>query len=351
MSEERTQAPSKRRRQQARERGLVARSPELTAAVGLLAAVALLGLWGDDLVEALVAAVRAPLAGEAIVGAEPAEVVARLRDLALGVAGPLLGVIGGVVAAVVTAHQVQVGGLWVPGLVAPDPQRLWGGGGAGGLGARVARGGWMLAKAAVVVGVAGAVIRAHLPAFDRLGGLEARALSRAAGDLLRGLTGDLALATLGLGLVDFLLQQRRIEAQLRATPEEQREDLRAIEGDPALRARRRQLVRAWRRDPAGDLAGAALVLTGPAGLSLVLAGGPPPRRVTVRRVARGPSGVRLRGDAGRAGVPLVAAPDLARLLARRPDAGSSPPAPLLAALAALWPPAGGTGIDGGRPSR
>ena len=49
MSEDRTQEPSQRRRVEARERGQVARSPELTGSAGLLAASALLGIWGDDL--------------------------------------------------------------------------------------------------------------------------------------------------------------------------------------------------------------------------------------------------------------------------------------------------------------
>ena len=46
MSEDRTQPPSKRRRQMARQHGQAAHSPELTAAVGWLAAVVLLGFCG-----------------------------------------------------------------------------------------------------------------------------------------------------------------------------------------------------------------------------------------------------------------------------------------------------------------
>ena len=45
-AEDRTQGPSKQRLQQAREHGQVAHSPELTAAVGLLAATLLLDLVG-----------------------------------------------------------------------------------------------------------------------------------------------------------------------------------------------------------------------------------------------------------------------------------------------------------------
>src|SRR5947209_5011471 len=119
MSEDRTQAPSKLRRQQARDRGQVAHSPELTGAVGLLAAVTLLGFCGDDLAAALVAIVREPLAGAPVVSADPAEVVARLRQLAIGVAVPLLPVVAGFAMAALAAHQAQVQGLWAPGLLAP----------------------------------------------------------------------------------------------------------------------------------------------------------------------------------------------------------------------------------------
>ena len=121
------------------------------------------------------------------------------------------------------------------------------------------------------------------------------------------------------------------------TPEEQREDQRAMEGDPALRARRRRLARAWNGDPGEILAGASLVLTGPAGLTLVLAGGPPPRRVASRWAARGIAGARVRRSAEARKLPLVDAPDLARRLAHRRAPGLALPADALAELAALWP--------------
>ncbi len=139
MSEDRTQSPSKQRRQQARERGLVAHSPELTGAVGLLAAAALLAVWGDDLAAALLGLVREPLVGVPRVSAGPAEVVVRLRHLALAVAWPMGMLVVGCVVAALAAHQVQVGGLWVPGLLAPDPSRLWVVGRGSGLATRAAR--------------------------------------------------------------------------------------------------------------------------------------------------------------------------------------------------------------------
>jgi len=340
MSEDRTQAPSKQRREMARERGQVAHSPELTGAAGLLAATAALWAWGDGLAAALLAAVRSPLTDALPASADAAEVVARLRHLALGVAWPLLAVPAAAAVAALAAHQAQVRGLWAPGLLAPDPSRLWGPGGGPDLAARAGRGAWGLAKAAVVVAAAAWVLHSDAPAFPRLGGLDAPDLARACGRLMRSLTLVLAAATVVLGLVDFALRHARLEAALRLSPEEHREDLRSAEGDPALRGRRRRLARSLRGDDeAAQLVGASLLVTGPAGLAVVLAGGPPPGRVTVRTIVSGASGDRLRRAASASGLPHADSPPLAfRLARRRPPTLPLTPE-LLAELAPLWPAA------------
>ncbi len=341
MSEDRTQEPSKRRRVEARERGQVARSPELTGAAGLLAASALLGIWGDDLALALVGLVRNSWSVDLLGFGGSAEVVDHVRGLAWGVAGPLLGIVGGSAVAAVAAHQAQVGGLFAPALIAPDPSRLWGlrldeEGAGSALAAKAGRGAWSVVKAAVVVGVAAWVIRSDLAGLNRLSGLEAPAMARAAGGMLRSMALALALATLALGLLDFAMQYRRFEAMLRLTPDEHREDLRAADGDPGLRARRRKQAQALRGDAPELFAGASLAVLGASGLIVVLAGGPPPRRLTIRSTANGATGARLRKAAGKANVPNLEAPALALALARH----RSPvvPAELMAALAQEWPP-------------
>ncbi len=342
MSEDRTQEPSKLRRLQARERGQVARSAELTGAAGLLAASALVGIWGDDLALALLGLVREPWLGDLGVGAGADAVVDRVRQAALGVAGPLLGIVGGAAAAAVAAHQAQVGGLFVPGLLAPDPTRLWslrldeeGSASGNGLAAKGARGAWSVLKAVVVVAVAGGSIRSGLADFYRLGRLGPPELAQGAASILGGTALTLALATLALGLVDFALQYRRFEAMLRMTDQEHREDQKAADGDPALRARRRRQARALRGDAPELLAGASLVVAGAAGLVVVLAGGPPPRRASIRSTANGPTGRALLQAARSSGVAVVDEPGLALDLAR--VVGPVPPPELSAALAAIWP--------------
>lgn len=340
MSEDRTQEPSKRRRVEARERGQVARSPELTGAAGLLAASALLGIWGDDLVLSMLALVRDSWSGDLMASGGPVEVVARLRGAAWGVAGPLLGILGGAIVASFLAHQAQVGGLFAPALIAPDVSRLWtlrldeeGSGST--FATRAGRGAWSVLKAAVVVGVASWVIRSNLGSLHRLARLDPPALARASGTLMQSLAFALALATLALGLVDFALQYQRFEAMMRLTPDQHREDLRAADGDPALRARRRNQARALRGDAPELFAGASLAVVGASGLIVILAGGPPPRRLTIRSSANGATGRKLRKSAEAAGVALLEAPALALALARLRTPVVPPE--LAAALSADWP--------------
>jgi flagellar biosynthetic protein FlhB len=167
--------------------------------------------------------------------------------------------------------------------------------------------------------------------------MELGALAQVAGQSIMRLAWALAVVFLILGLVDYGLRYVRFETMLRATPEEQREDQRVIEGDPAARAQRRRLARAWRGDSPELLAGASLILTGPGELTVVLSGGPPPRRVAIRTAASGAPGRSLRRSAEAVRIPSIEAGDLARSLARYAMPGSSVPAERVADLAAVWP--------------
>ena len=336
MSEERTHAPSKLRRQQARERGQVAHSAELTAAAGLLTVVVLLGFWGDDLAAGLLNVVRTSFGGVTPLASDPGAVVTHVRDAARAVAWPLGAIALGGALGAFGAHQLQVGGLWAPSLLAPNPARLWALGQGTDLATRAGRGAWAVLKTVLVVLVTAWVIRAGWLDVQRLSALDPARLAHAAGGTLREAALVLAATTLLLGLVDFALQYYRLEALLRLTPEQQREDVRAMEGDPALRARRRRVARTWRGDTPELLAGASLLLEGAAGLTVLLGGGPPPRRVRVLAALQGPTGARLLRAAESAGIAQLDAPGLARRLARHP--GALPLTPDLASeLARCWP--------------
>ena len=105
-----------------------------------------------------------------------------------------------------------------------------------------------MVKAFVVVVASAWTIRAGWTDVLRLGGLEGPALARGAGQVVLQLAWVLAAVLLVLGLVDYGLRYRRFESMLRTTTQEQREDRRVIEGDPAARAQRRRIARTLRGD-------------------------------------------------------------------------------------------------------
>jgi flagellar biosynthetic protein FlhB len=340
MSEDRTQPPSKRRRQLAREQGQVAHSPELTAAAGWLAAVVALGFCGSGLANELAGLMRGALS-DWDPGAMPVDAVglaARVRGVVWALAWPLSVILAAFAAGATAAHQLQVRGLWSSHQILPDPGRLWTPGRGLGSASRAGRAGWAAVKAAIFLAALAWVIRAGWGEVLRLGSLEGAGLAHEASRSVLRLAGVLAGVLVVLGLADYGLSYWRFESMLRTTPEEQREDQRVMEGDPAARAQRRRLARAWRGDSPELLAGASLAIHGPAGLTVILAGGPPPRRVSVRAAARTAAGIRLRRSAEAAKVPHVEDAELARRLAQHPSGGCPLPADRVADLAAIWPP-------------
>ena len=84
---EKTEAPTPRRRQEAREQGQIARSQDLTAAAMIVAALLLLNAFGQDLVKALRAllaetlSLRSPAAGPAATGPALKELVRSLAQV------------------------------------------------------------------------------------------------------------------------------------------------------------------------------------------------------------------------------------------------------------------------------
>ena len=338
MSEDRTQAPSKHRRQLAREQGLVAHSPELTAAAGWLGAVLTLGAFRDDLARAMVGLVQGSMMEPSAMATDPAGVASRVRGLMIALSWPLGVILAAFAASAFVAHQMQVRGLWTASLIAPDLGRLWTPGRGPGLGARSGTVVWSLFKAVVIVIVSAGVIYSGWGDIQRLSSLEVPELARTAARSILNMTEVLAGVLVVLGLLDYGLRYFRVEAMLMTTSQEQREDQRTMEGDVAVRAQRRRIARLWRIDSADLVAGASLALTAPGHLTVVLSGGRPPKPVTIRTTASGEAGRRLRRTVEAAGITLVDAGSLARRLAQHPDSSRPIPVEFIAELAAIWPP-------------
>jgi flagellar biosynthetic protein FlhB len=143
------------------------------------------------------------------------------------------------------------------------------------------------------------------------------------------------LAFAAIAVLDLLWVRLRHARNLRMTRQELREEQKESEGDPILRARRRQLreSRARLRMMAA-VPKAAVVITNPTHYAVALSyeGGDAAPKVVAKGVDE--VAARIRAAAEAAGVPLVANPPLARAL-HRLDLGAEIPAEHYQAVAGI----------------
>lgn len=254
MSDDRTLPPSPKKIRDARQQGMVASSAELTASVGVLAAVVTLGAVGPGMADAIAELVSGATGkgGAELVRANPGAFVDHIRGAVGSVAGPMLAVLVAPALASMLTHQIQVGGLFVPMLVMPKAERLRPGSRGGGMADRLGRASGVVLRAVVLVTVAWWSIRSVVFAFDGLPSdmTPASFVAEASGAIRHALL-QLGFALMAVGLIDFGLQIRRINARLRMSPEEQREERREQDGNPTTRSRQRASRVGLSPSPAG----------------------------------------------------------------------------------------------------
>ncbi len=338
---DRSEAATPRRIERARDDGQVALSREVAgfAALlgGLLAAFLALPSLGQDLFRAL----RAVL--ERAHALDMADAALSLGGFAALLIAP---VAGAVALGAVVATLIQTRGLVSAKPLAPKLSKInpWGGlkrlFGQDGL-AEFLR---SLTKLALVGG-------ALWFALGDLASLQA-ALHAPAGVMLRDASaGALRLAAAALAtfaaiaVVDLVWVHVRHLKMLRMTRQELRDEMKESDGDPHLRARRRQIRESRSRQRMmSAVPKAAVVITNPTHYAVALAyeGGEAAPKVVAKGVDE--LAARIRATAEAAGVPLVANPPLARAL-HRLDVGTEIPAEHYQAVAEIiafvWRRAGG----------
>jgi len=214
-----TEAPSARRIREARRRGLVALSGDLSAALALVAAIVVLSMGGARGLAELEGLVRAALAASPRDPAARATLVGRALNL---VASLTLLPLAPVLVVGVLASALQTGGLVSGAAAAPDFTRL-------SLGRALARFasprvlGAMARGLAKVIVVAVALALALCPVLGRLpalAGLEPRAVVGLMGAGARTLGMAAATAALAWGVIDWALARRRYRLSLMMTRSE-----------------------------------------------------------------------------------------------------------------------------------
>ncbi|MBX6342324.1 MAG: flagellar biosynthesis protein FlhB [Thermomicrobiaceae bacterium] len=266
MSQERTERATPRRRQEARKKGQIARSTELSSAVGLLASVVFLRWYGGFASGAISTLMRGtfegldgleltPLALQHL-GWQAAMTFAR-------VTGPLLGLVLVVGVASATA---QGGFVFSLHALRPDFNRINPAVGAKRIVSK--RGAFETVKAILKLGVVAALtyplVRADIGRFASLTGGDPLGIGRALGGALADIGLRASVAYLALALVDYGYQRWEYERRLRMSRQEIREEMKHVEGNPELKARIRRLQRQLaKRRMMADVPKATVVVTNP----------------------------------------------------------------------------------------
>ena len=328
--DEKTLEPTPHRRQRARAEGHVARSADFTSAGMLLGGLVVLVFTGGALVEFLTGFLTDALGGNSwmhlVHAGEPLQTPAvadQWNPLLHGLAKVLVPPLALVALLAVALNVVQTGFLFLPGKLMPDAGRLNPVAGVQRLlsapsGMRLMFG---LLKLSVIGAVAFASVYQRRAELAAVGELELPRLTAFLWDLCLWTSLKIGSALLILAVVDYGYQRFRHERELRMTPQELREELRNLQGDPQLAARRREAQRRLRGEAAvWGVASASLIIADLPKAAVALKyqrGGAAPPLVVAK--ASGALVDAMQKLAAERGVPLVQRPSLAQALFQETD--------------------------------
>ena len=317
-SEEKTEEPTSRRLQKAREEGQVARSPELPAAAVTIAALAMILITGNMLISKLAEAFSSGFNFDRkLVHSSnllPAIFAHELLDSFLLIAPLLL-----LTAAVAIASSGATGGfLFEMGSVAPkfskiNPlnglKRMFGVKAAVELGKA-------LLKFTLVSGAVAWVLIDNVGTLNKISRMALEPGLSVAGELLTRSSLIMACSLAVIALIDVPFQRWQFNKQMRMTKQEIKDEMKDMEGRPEIKAqiRRRQREMSNARMMDG-VKNADVVITNPEHFAVALAYDPNGDSAPIL-LAKGADAVaaRIREEAQKHGVEIFQAAPLARAL-------------------------------------
>jgi len=337
QSGDKSQEPTPHRRQQAREEGQVARSQDLGSAVLLLAGLLILLMLGRQLAEFFGLYSTKQLGGEAWLTADLNFAVNQWTSTVSTLAKFLLPILGLVMLAGILSNLMQVGFLFLPDKVAFDLSRLDPLKGLGRIfslsnGVHLLFG---IFKISVIAGVAYVSLWNQREKILGLSELSVPEIAFFMVQILLWTALKIALALLILALLDYGFQWWKHEQDLKMTPQEIREELKNLEGNPQIIARRRQVQRQLAMNRISSAVPKAdVVITNPTELAVAVQYEPETMAAPIV-VAKGAGVVaqRIRSLALEHGIPIVEKKPLAQALYREVDIDHPIPQDKYAAVA------------------
>ena len=334
---EKSQEPTPHRRQQAREQGQVAKSQDLGSAVLLILGLVCLMMLGGGLIDFLVGYSRRQLGGEAWLSAEPGFAVTEWNRTISDLTRTVLPIFGVLLLGAVGVNLLQIGFLFLPEKLAPDITRLDPIKGIRRLFSltNAVRLAFSIFKILVIAAVAFVSLYQQRDTILGLTALAVPEIAQYMVQILLWTAAKIGLALLILALLDYAFQRWKYEQDLRMTPQEVREEMKNLEGNPQIAAQRRQVQRQLAMSRLSDAVPKAdVVITNPTELAIAVQYEPETMAAPIV-VAKG-AGVlaaRIRRLALEHGIPIVEKKPLARALYREVDVNQPIPEDKYAAVA------------------
>lgn len=333
---EKTEAPTQRRRDEARQRGQVARSVDLSSAAILLAALVALNFLGSRIFAELAAVMTRLLDGRS----GPAWDVGSVRQVAgaclTSVATILLPLLLAMMLAGVLGNLFQVGIVFTAEPLKPELNKISPLAGLKRLFSKrsLVRLLMSLGKVGVIGVVSYLTIAGRFDQIITATGLGFQQVAAVGAELVFTLCIRVGVVLLALALLDYLFQRWQHEQDLMMSREELKEDLKRMEGDPQIRARRQRVARQLAMQRMSlEVPRATVVVTNPTHLAVALLyrDGMNAPKVT----AKGGDfmAVRIRQIAAAAGVPIVERKPLAQALYKTCKVGDEIPVNLYKTVA------------------
>jgi len=333
----RTEKPTGKRRAEARSKGQVAKSAEITSVAVLFVGMWALGSRAGDLLNGYASITRESFRQMAVRGEQPEAMLAMAAALMAMAAGAVAPIVLAMGVAGVAATLLQVGPMFSVQALKPDfaklnpitgIRRLWS--------SRIFL---ELIKAAAKLGVMGFVAyQVILERYDAIIGLQIASPTGALatlGGVMLEIAQKCGLVLLVMAAADYIYQRRSYESSLMMTKEEVKEEAKQAEGNPQVKGKIRALQRQHARARMMQaVPHADVVVTNPTHYAVALEYKPPKMQAPVV-TAKGQMLVaeRIKAVAREHGVPVMENPPLARALYASVEIGDAIPPELYQAVA------------------
>lgn len=317
-SASKTEEPTSRRLEQAREKGDIPKTADLPQITAFAAVAAVIAFSGGLLSHNLLIALAPFIQDPDKIDLSPAGALAVSWRMAAAVAPVLLVVTGSALLAGVFGHVIQTGPVWSPGGLKFDLSKLSPLSGFRrlfGIDALI-----QFAKSFIKLVIVGAlgffVLRPHWTELQQLPAVDVLALLPLSLEILKKLAVLVIGLLLAIAALDWIIQQQRFMARQRMTREELKEEFKQTDGDPHVKARQRAIrTQRARQRMMTAVPKATVVIMNPTHFAVALSYEEGEASAPTC-VAKGVDSLalRIRAVAEAAGVPVIEDPPLARAL-------------------------------------